>query len=124
MVLQLYKTIENIKEKGIATLIGTIDSKEVVVKLQNFANALHEYNIQQELLKYSEIDGFINFLCFAKCSGDKDYIESFAFFNDFSRLCKSKGHNMGIIIMNLAYNKAPNQDSINRLIESIKHLSK
>lgn len=103
--LQLNKTIQNIKGKGIATMVGTIEAKEVIVKIQNSANALQEYDIQQKL-KEAEVDGFISFQCFAKCTGDKDYIESFAFLNDYTRLCKSKGHTMGIIIMPYYKNKS------------------
>lgn len=96
--LQLVHVIQNIKGKGIATIIGKIKSKDVVVKVQQFDAANNEYNVQQKL-KISELQGFVDFECIFTCDGDRKYIESFSYFNDASRLCKAKGYNMGIIIM-------------------------
>ena len=50
-----------------------------------------------QLMKENNVKGFINFLCFATCQGDKKYIESFGVFNEKSRLCRAKGVSMGIL---------------------------
>ena len=103
--MQLVTTIQNIKGKGIATLLGKVKEKDVIVKVQFADQAKNEHDIQQTL-KSNDVQGFVEFLCFATCEGDKDYIESFALFNDASRLCKAKGVSMGVIIMPYYKNKS------------------
>lgn len=96
--LQLKTVIQNIQGKGIATMLGKIKSNDVIVKVQLFASAINEYEIQQKL-KTNNVKGFIDFQCFATCQGDRKYIESFAYLNDSSRLCQATCVSMGIIIM-------------------------
>lgn len=96
--IQLVETFQNIQGKGIATLLGRIQQKEVIIKVQYADSAKNELEMNN-VLKINETEGFIHFECFATCEGDKKYIESFGVFNEKSRLCKAKGVSMGIIIM-------------------------
>ena len=97
--LKLSQIIQNVIGKGIATLIGKIEGRTSIVKVQLHNEAAAEYEIQEHL---KDINGFIKYTCYFTCSGDKKYIETFAIGTDLSkksRLCLAKGDNMGIIIM-------------------------
>jgi len=47
--LQLNNIIQSIKGKGISTLLGKIQTKEVIIKIQEANEAKKEYDIQNEL---------------------------------------------------------------------------
>jgi len=94
--LQIHKILQNIPGKSIATILGKIESKEIVIKAQLNINAQSEYSIQQQL---QNIPGFINYICLFQCAGDREYIERFAYYGDETRMCKMKGTDIGIIIM-------------------------
>jgi hypothetical protein len=94
--LQLNNIIQSIKGKGISTLLGKIQTKEVIIKIQEANEAKKEYDIQNELKYYN---GFINFECLFYCDGDKKYIESFGNLEEKRKLCRAKGITMGIILM-------------------------
>ncbi len=105
--LQLSETFQNIQGKGIATILGkhTMDTKNVIIKVQLAEEALKEYKMGQ-LLKENNIEGFVDFICYFTCDGDKKYIESFAVFNEKSKLCNKHGVSMGVIIMPYFVNKS------------------
>ena len=93
--LQLTKVLQNIRGKGIATMIAKLQSQEVVVKVQISEDAKKEYAFQEKLL---DQNGFIEYECYFTCDGSKDYIESFSTVNQ-KTLCQNKGITMGIIVM-------------------------
>lgn len=94
--LQLTKVLQNIRGKGIATMIGKIDSKNVIVKVQMGDEATKEIETQLRLEKQ---EGFIKYNCDFTCDGNKEYIEQFSTVNEQTKLCSTKGSNMKIIIM-------------------------
>jgi hypothetical protein len=94
--MQLEKVIQSIQEKGISRLLGSIPTKEVVIKIQDANKGKKEYDIQDKLKTF---DGFIKFECIFLCQGDKEYIESFANLQEHKKLCRAKGLSMGIIMM-------------------------
>lgn len=94
--LKLNKVLQNIRGKGIATMIAKISSQDVVIKVQLKDDAMKEYEFQEKLLDQS---GFIKYECYFTCDGNKEYIESFSTVNDNTKLCKNKGTSMGIIII-------------------------
>lgn len=113
--LQIEKILQSLQGKGITTIQATIknlNSKEVVIKIQEREKAINEYNIQY---KIRDFNGIVNFECIFFCDGDKEYIESFATLKEYGTLCKSKGINMGIILMEYYKNGS---------LEDIKDLDK
>jgi serine/threonine protein kinase len=94
--LQLEKVIQSIQGKGISTLLGSIPTKEVVIKIQDANKGKKEYDIQDKLKHF---DGFIKFECIFFCQGDKEYIENFANLQEHKELHRAKGLSMGIILM-------------------------
>ena len=119
--LQLTQTLQNIPGKGIATMVGNIDSLEVIVKVQMHDRAKSEYGVQQRL---KDLSGFVEYTCFFTCEGDKRYIESFSLAKDARRLCKEKGVSMGVIVMPYHKNGSfeeylmtnPDKDAIKKII--------
>lgn len=109
--LQLTKVLQNIRGKGIATMIGKIETKEIVVKVQLFEQSNSEFSIQSKL---SEIPGFIKYICIFTCDGNKEYIETFSNVNEQTRICKVSGDKLGIIIMPY-YRKGSLEDCIRTL---------
>ena len=97
--LQLKRVLQNIKGKGIATMMGHIDKAhdDVLIKVQLTTDALREYNIQQRI---KNIDGIVPYTCFVTCGGDKKYIEEYGPpLKPYQKLCTKKGSELGIIIM-------------------------
>lgn len=94
--IQLNKVLQNLQGKGIATMIGKINSDNVVVKVQTAKDAEAEYNVQSKL---RNINGFVKYNCTFQCDGDKQYVEQFTNVLETTRLCKQKGNSLGIIIM-------------------------
>lgn len=94
--LQITSILQNIKGKGIATILGKINSTDVIVKTQLTAEMTKEYDMQDKL---KDIQGFIKYDCTFTCNGTKEYIENFAYHGDKTRLCNTKGTTMGVIIM-------------------------
>lgn len=94
--LQLQKVIQNIPGKGIATILGTIQGTDVVVKAQETDEANKEYAMQAKL---ADLPGFVQYHCLFTCDGAKDYIQSFATVNEQKMLCHAKGNSMGVIVM-------------------------
>jgi len=94
--LQLQKVIQNIPGKGIATILGTIQGTDVVVKAQETGEANKEYAMQAKL---ADLPGFVQYHCLFTCHVAKDYIQSFATVNEQKMLCTAKGNSMGVIVM-------------------------
>ena len=97
--IQLKRILQNIKGKGIATLLGKISEhqNDVLVKVQLKEEALNEYKIQQRI---KDIDGIVPYNCFVTCGGDKKYIEDYGPpLKPYQKLCTKKGSELGIIIM-------------------------
>ncbi len=89
--------IQNIPNKGIATILGKIPSKTVIIKVQPTNEATSEYNMNR-ILNNTSLKGFVVFECFATCDGSKQHIEELNVVQN-SKLCTKKGTSMGIIIM-------------------------
>lgn len=96
--LQLSRVLQNLQGKGIATMLGRIDSERVVVKAQSKEAAVRETFVQSQL---ANIDGFVRFHCMFECAGDKDYISSYGTVDELrrQRVCAAKGDSMGVIVM-------------------------
>jgi len=114
--LQIKSVLQNIKGKGIATVLGSIDTKDVVIKAQSKYEADKEFNTQQKL---KDMSGFIQYTCLFTCEGNKSYIENFAFHGDNTRLCNAKGVTMGIIVMPF-YKKSSLEDYLKTSVENDK----
>jgi len=93
--LQLDKILQNIPGKGITTLIGKINTQNIIIKAQIEVEAQKEYTIQEKL---KGCHGFIKYTCIFTCGHDKEYIEKFSHVKD-EKLCKLHGNTMGVIIM-------------------------
>jgi serine/threonine protein kinase len=96
--LQISSVIQNIQGKGIATILGKIASDSVVIKAQSFQTAQHEL-LMQQTLKNANLPGIVDYECSFSCAGDRDYVESFAYYGESTRLCTTVGIEMGVIIM-------------------------
>lgn len=94
--LQLKEVLQNIRGKGIATMIAKISSQDVVIKVQLSSDAKKEYDFQEKLFNDN---GFIRYDCYFTCDGNKEYIESFSTMNEQTKICQNKGTSMGIIVM-------------------------
>ncbi len=94
--LQLSAVLQNVVGKGIATFIGRIRQDHVVVKIQGAEAALKEFTVSEQL---EQVPGFIRIACYATCHGTRSYIESFQSVTDATRICKSKGLSMGVLVM-------------------------
>jgi hypothetical protein len=100
--LQLNRMLQNItgNGKGIATMVGSINTKDVFVKVQMADNARSKYDIE-ESLKLHNLHGFAQFHCIFTCDGDASYIEQFGQ-NELTNgqpVCRGKGGAMGVILM-------------------------
>jgi serine/threonine protein kinase len=124
--LQLVQVLQNIRGKGIATMIGKIDGNQVVVKAQLARDAQSEYQIQEQLRR---MQGFIRYECMFTCAGKKDYIEQFGTVNNKTKLCLARGTGMGVIVMPYYTNgslemylrrtKKPNIDLVKRVLQTV-----
>jgi serine/threonine protein kinase len=94
--LKLSKLLQNIPNKGIATMIEKIQSTEVVVKVQLADKAKKEYDFQESL---SDLEGFAKVECYFTCDGTKEYIDKFSYVSENTKLCKATGSSLGIIVM-------------------------
>jgi len=105
--VQLNRILQNIPGKGIATMLGTIDTKDVLVKVQLADEARAEYDIQ-ERIKAARLRGFVHYTCMFMCDGDKDYITRFGEvqLNSAVPVCRGKGENMGVILMPFYQNES------------------
>lgn len=99
--IQLVKILQNLRGKGIATMLGKIATQhaeaetEVVVKVQMDDNAQHELAVQSVV---AGLPNFVKYHCSFKCDGDKTYIEEFSTFKE-QQLCRAGGTSMGVIVM-------------------------
>jgi len=116
--LQLNKLLQNIHGKGIATMIGKIETNQVVVKIQLNEQAQQEFNIQSKL---KNLPGFIQYNCIFTCGGNKEYIEQFSNVRQ-TRLCKEKGDSLGIIVMPYYANGSLDDYIVNISKEEIKNI--
>jgi serine/threonine protein kinase len=124
--LQLVQVLQNIRGKGIATMLGKIDGNQVVVKAQLARDAQSEYQIQEKL---RGMQGFIQYECMFTCAGKKDYIEQFGTVNNKTKLCLARGTGMGVIVMPYYTNgslemylrrtKKPNIDLVKRVLQTV-----
>ena len=110
--LQLVAVLQNIKGKGIATMVGKIETNDVVVKVQMAGEAQKEIDVQKTL---SEQNGFIKYYCDFTCDGDKEYIERFSTVNEKTRLCGKVGDGMRVIIM--PYYRMGSLESVMKTLE-------
>jgi len=118
--LQLQKVLQNVRGKGIATMIGKIESKTVIVKVQSASLAQHEYDIQRQL---ENMKGFIKYHCLFYCGGSKAYIEQFSTVGENTKVCKNKGSDIGVIIMPY-YTNGSLEDVLNKIedLEKLKSI--
>lgn len=94
--LILRHVLQNIPGKGIASILGTIQGDQVVVKAQLAGAARREYEFQQRLAGFP---GFMRYHCMFTCGGNKADLEAFATVHEKTKLCKTKGTGMGVIVM-------------------------
>lgn len=97
--LQLKHVLQNIKGKGIASIMGAIvpNGTNVLVKVQKAVGARREYEVQQTI---RDIDGIIPYTCYVTCNGNAEYIETYGPpLPPYQKLCKARGTSLGIIIM-------------------------
>ena len=106
--LQLLAVLQNIEGKGIATMLGKIETRKVVIKVQLAEQAQREYAVHEKL---HDCKGIIPYSCMFTCDGDKDYIESFGTHKEMQHVCKGKGTSMGVIIMPF-YEKRALEDAL------------
>lgn len=93
--LQLQHVLQNIDNKGIATIITIFEKTKLsIVKVQAANNAKKEYDIQTKLG-----EGFIKFSCYFTCNNDTMYIKKYGFGKTSLPLCTEKGKEMGVILM-------------------------
>jgi serine/threonine protein kinase len=94
--LKLERVLQNIKGKGIATMLGAIEDEKVVIKAQSAKDARAEFDVQRRL---RDMQGFVSFHCIFFCSGNKEYIERFGTLDEQTKLCRARGDEMGVIVM-------------------------
>lgn len=100
--ITLTKLLQNVKGKGIATLVAKIPDREVVVKVQEIVAARKELEVF-EALAHRKLGGFLRPFCFFTCDGarggsegTREYVESLT---EGYGLCGAKGTAMGVIVM-------------------------
>lgn len=102
--LALKSLLQNIPGKNIATMIASINSKDVVVKVQSTENTAREFTLSETLTGYNygvaRGAQFIKYTCMFTCGGNEDYIEAFGEVTlNKGQICAIKGDSMGIILM-------------------------
>ena len=94
--------LQNIQGKGIATAIGNVKGREVVIKVQSAA-AAHKENMVGEKLKASQWShGFASFACMFVCNSKATNVTRFGVpqsTNPSAKVCIDKGSTTGIIVM-------------------------
>lgn len=76
--------MRHIHGKGIATMLGKINTKRVVVKVQMREQARQEYMIHERLI---DCDGIVPYYCLFTCNGDTNYIHAFGTHKEIQNLC-------------------------------------
>lgn len=96
--LRLHSILQNVKGKDISTMSAVLEKKKpIVVKVQSYEDALHEYNFHDKL---KDLKGFIKYTCFFACNVTRSIFSKNKGHNlSDHRICESKGSSSGIIVM-------------------------